>query len=675
MSLKEQSTPSTGFASFEGTGRIPFPAYRGNEAYIFISYAHVDAQPVYKEITKFYRQGYHVWYDEGISPGNEWTDEIAEALAKCALFVVFFTQRSADSRNVQNEINFAINKNIPFLAIHLEPTVLSPGIELRIGTKQAILKYNMSEEEYHYKYTTAFARLGLECGKRIDDPKTDLKLPVTEELKPIVRQILTTTSTQNYAVGSTIRFGNYEWLVLDVQDGKALVITKKIIICRAYDTDQNPAGYLGGVPPNVAVGVAYKSVNESSMNTYLDYTLRGSSSFSDIERKQMESFCIMDHDQRRTTIYPRIYLLSALEMKSYFPDQDNRIAYFEGVPCRWWLRGNKLNEYSDCATFVDESGNIISGNIEEQYGVRPAMWIKLDETDSAQNGNSNQYGNTMGNLMNGGNMVYDNGFIYTFFYMLGHFEKIGICKIDVKTNEVTQVTNFDTSMLNVMSGYIFAASCRFDNPGIFKISLSDFRDIKQLTKERIFLMVMNNQYIFVSTGYAIFRMDINGENTITINQNINAVTLFIVNNYLYFTSDGELYRCNFDGDKTEKLSSSNEFEINYITTDGNNLFFNTSNTNGLFSANPDFDKIVKIAELTNIVFNIIGDYIFYWTSTTFHGKAAIYRINKDGSDEKKIDNISTNVFELGDKIYYCLGRDHLKQMERDGSDIRDLLIK
>ena len=84
MSFNEQSTHLAGSAAFEGTSRIPFPAYRGNETYIFISYAHADAQAVYKEITKFHRQGYRVWYDEGISPGNEWTDEIAEALTQCA---------------------------------------------------------------------------------------------------------------------------------------------------------------------------------------------------------------------------------------------------------------------------------------------------------------------------------------------------------------------------------------------------------------------------------------------------------------------------------------------------------------------------------------------------------------------------------------------------------------
>ncbi|MDD3899061.1 MAG: TIR domain-containing protein [Syntrophomonas sp.] len=160
---KQEAEPQTTFVG--GVGRMPFPAYRGGEPYIFISYAHVDSERVFKEIKGFNENGYNVWYDEGIAPGNEWTDEIADALEKCALFVVFITPSSAGSPNVQNEINFAIDEKKSFIAIHLEETVLPAGIRLQIGTKQAILKYNMTDDEYLYKYTAAFTRLGLNARK------------------------------------------------------------------------------------------------------------------------------------------------------------------------------------------------------------------------------------------------------------------------------------------------------------------------------------------------------------------------------------------------------------------------------------------------------------------------------------------------------------------------------
>lgn len=145
-----------------GVGRLPYPAYRGSGPYVFISYAHDDHDAVFAEIKRFNEAGFNVWYDEGIAPGNEWTDEIADALEKCSLFVVMLTPTSAPRENVLNEINFALDEKKPFLAIHLDETELKSGLRLRIGTKQAILKYKMTEEEYEYKYTEAFRRLGLD---------------------------------------------------------------------------------------------------------------------------------------------------------------------------------------------------------------------------------------------------------------------------------------------------------------------------------------------------------------------------------------------------------------------------------------------------------------------------------------------------------------------------------
>lgn len=91
-----------------GVGRMPYPAYRGKGPYIFVSYAHKDSDKVFEEIKKFNEAGFNVWYDEGISPGNEWTKDIATALSNCTVFVVMITPTSAVRRNVQNEINFAI---------------------------------------------------------------------------------------------------------------------------------------------------------------------------------------------------------------------------------------------------------------------------------------------------------------------------------------------------------------------------------------------------------------------------------------------------------------------------------------------------------------------------------------------------------------------------------------
>jgi hypothetical protein len=63
---------------------IPFEAYKGSDPYIFVSYAHRDAEIVYPELKTLQDHGYRVWYDEGIDPGNEWPREIASAIKQCA---------------------------------------------------------------------------------------------------------------------------------------------------------------------------------------------------------------------------------------------------------------------------------------------------------------------------------------------------------------------------------------------------------------------------------------------------------------------------------------------------------------------------------------------------------------------------------------------------------------
>lgn len=158
---------------------IPFAAYKGSENFIFISYSHLDSSLVYPEITKFHRQGYRVWYDEGIEPGIEWPEEIGNALNSSSLFVVFITPNSVNSENVRNEINFALARKMPFIAIHLVPTTLTPGLQLQIGSKQAILRYQMDEDSFTRKYQYSFDSV-LRPGQPPVAPPPVASAPVSE---------------------------------------------------------------------------------------------------------------------------------------------------------------------------------------------------------------------------------------------------------------------------------------------------------------------------------------------------------------------------------------------------------------------------------------------------------------------------------------------------------------
>ena len=97
----------------------PFEAYVGTEPYLFVGYCHADAALVFPELARLRDSGYRIWYDEGIDPGAEWPEYLANALNQAALILVFLSPNAVNSRNVRNEINFSLNNNKRLLTVHL----------------------------------------------------------------------------------------------------------------------------------------------------------------------------------------------------------------------------------------------------------------------------------------------------------------------------------------------------------------------------------------------------------------------------------------------------------------------------------------------------------------------------------------------------------------------------
>ncbi|MDP7133870.1 MAG: toll/interleukin-1 receptor domain-containing protein, partial [Planctomycetota bacterium] len=97
----------------------PFPAYKGNDPYIFVSYSHEDNDAVFPEIQWLKEQGFDIWYDEGISPGSEWHQALADRIQQSSLFVYFITPQSVVSEHCEREVHYAIDNGKQLLAVHL----------------------------------------------------------------------------------------------------------------------------------------------------------------------------------------------------------------------------------------------------------------------------------------------------------------------------------------------------------------------------------------------------------------------------------------------------------------------------------------------------------------------------------------------------------------------------
>ena len=131
--------------------------YEGKDKYIFVSYCHRDRAHVFPIVEQLVRDGYRVWYDEGIDPGSEWPEIIAKHLNGSAICLAFITDNALHSHNCRREINFALLKKKYFISVILEQVQMSLGMEMQLSSSQSIFKYTLpGDGEFFAKlYETA----------------------------------------------------------------------------------------------------------------------------------------------------------------------------------------------------------------------------------------------------------------------------------------------------------------------------------------------------------------------------------------------------------------------------------------------------------------------------------------------------------------------------------------
>ena len=121
--------------------------YEGSEKYIFVSYCHKDNEAVMNLLRLLENAGYRFWYDEGIDPGSDWPEVIAEHLDKCDSCIAVITPNALESHNCHREINFALRRKKPLISVFLEPAELSLGMEMQLFSSQVMFKYEYPSEE------------------------------------------------------------------------------------------------------------------------------------------------------------------------------------------------------------------------------------------------------------------------------------------------------------------------------------------------------------------------------------------------------------------------------------------------------------------------------------------------------------------------------------------------
>lgn len=125
--------------------------YKGEKPFIFISYAHRDAEVVTRILSRMYNDQYRVWFDQGIDPGTEWDENIAAHIEQCGYFIAFVSRNYLSSDNCKDELNFARDLSKKRLIVYLEDVELPSGMAMRMNRLQSIFYHRYKVEDDFYK--------------------------------------------------------------------------------------------------------------------------------------------------------------------------------------------------------------------------------------------------------------------------------------------------------------------------------------------------------------------------------------------------------------------------------------------------------------------------------------------------------------------------------------------
>jgi|GEM_PF-1907019 len=187
------------------------------------------------------------------------------------------------------------------------------------------------------------------------------------------------------SVGRRIHFGNQDWIVLAMEDGKALIIAEGIVEQRAYNVKDTGVTWEMCDLRAYLNGDYYDAFSDEERGSIIETQLRNADNPSE-ETPGGEA--TLDH----------VFVLSIEEVVEYFGDSgrleeaaqngtayisdrynNKRTAYLNGEKWSWWLRSP--GRHNATAAVVDDDGTVDMYGvyvIHDIRGVRPALWLKLE---------------------------------------------------------------------------------------------------------------------------------------------------------------------------------------------------------------------------------------------------------------------------------------------------------
>lgn len=98
-------------------------------SHVFVSYSRLDAEFVEALRDRLMDGGFEVWTDSVVRPGNDWRQEIDDAIRSAFVMLVVVTPASKSSEYVTYEWAFALGLGVRVVPLIVEPTELHSRLQ------------------------------------------------------------------------------------------------------------------------------------------------------------------------------------------------------------------------------------------------------------------------------------------------------------------------------------------------------------------------------------------------------------------------------------------------------------------------------------------------------------------------------------------------------------------
>jgi len=287
-----------------------------------------------------------------------------------------------DNSKLKTTLKIAINEGV---AVKLANILILDESEQKLAVTKAVTFFSEESGVEIVRAAEAVRTLGLGIGlpeSTFQGLSEDTATPPLQTYSSPILNSPQPAPTQMTTGNSIVRFGRYDWRVLERRNGQALLLCDKIVEEHWYHSEYVPITWEGCALRRYLNGEFYNK------------------NFSDNEKSRISERIVINSNNPwygtngGGNTNDRIFLLSIEEVVRYFGDSGQfaqgkgfitdeynqaRIAKDDqGSASWWWLRSPGHNSRRAAAVLVDGSVIVSGLRVGSAAGVvRPALWLNL----------------------------------------------------------------------------------------------------------------------------------------------------------------------------------------------------------------------------------------------------------------------------------------------------------